>query len=207
MKLPTTYQENSDWTFVGPMGPALPDELTTMPQLAVDGGARYARDPDLWVGDTDSLGEVGKAHHVFHLPREKDASDLATALSFFTDARPYRFHLWGFLGGRRDHELFNLGEALRFLAHSPHARFLFYKGAPTPVLEVFPKGSFSVTRHGLFSFAALSEAQVSLQGACRYKLDDQRIHPLSSQGLSNVGDGVIQVQSSVPFLLYYPEAL
>lgn len=80
--------------------------------IAVDGG--YAQmqahgiDPDLVVGDFDSLGYVPSHPHIIRHPAEKDDTDTALALSEGW-SRGYRtFRMYGTLGGRLDHTLANV---------------------------------------------------------------------------------------------------
>ena len=65
-------------------------------------------DPDLVVGDFDSLGYVPPHPHIVRHPAEKDDTDTALALSEGW-SRGYRnFHIYGSLGGRLDHTLANV---------------------------------------------------------------------------------------------------
>ena len=80
--------------------------------IAADGG--YAQmqahgvEPDLVVGDFDSLGYVPPHPHIVRHPVEKDDTDTALALSEGW-SRGYRtFHIYGALGGRLDHTLANV---------------------------------------------------------------------------------------------------
>lgn len=80
--------------------------------IAADGG--YARlaarglEPDLVVGDFDSLGYVPPHPHLVCHPAVKDDTDTALALSEGW-SRGYRtFHIYGGLGGRLDHTLANV---------------------------------------------------------------------------------------------------
>ena len=80
--------------------------------IAADGGFRQMQahgvDPDLVVGDFDSLGYVPPHPHIVRHPAEKDDTDTALALREGW-SRGYRtFHIYGSLGGRLDHTLANV---------------------------------------------------------------------------------------------------
>lgn len=80
--------------------------------IAADGG--YAQmqlhgvDPDLVVGDFDSLGYVPPHPHILRHPVEKDDTDTALALSEGWNRGYRNFHIYGSLGGRLDHTLANV---------------------------------------------------------------------------------------------------
>ena len=80
--------------------------------IAADGGfsqmQAHGVEPDLVVGDFDSLGYVPPHPHIVRHPVEKDDTDTALALSEGW-SRGYRtFHIYGALGGRLDHTLANV---------------------------------------------------------------------------------------------------
>ena len=80
--------------------------------IAADGGyaqmQAHGLEPDLVVGDFDSLGYVPPHPHIVRHPVEKDDTDTALALSEGW-SRGYRtFHIYGALGGRLDHTLANV---------------------------------------------------------------------------------------------------
>ena len=171
-------------------GGALPE-----PVVFVDRGTACRRGGEGFsVGDGDSHdGPLDQ-----RLDPDKDYSDLAYVL----EALPDRFEtvlLLGFLGGRRDHELFNLGEAHRFLAARRRpGRVLF-----DDEIAGFSAGEWAFEQHGLFSLAAVEPVRVGLGGACRYRLEPPRtIPPLSSLGLSNRGRGRIVLRCEGPVFLF-----
>jgi thiamine pyrophosphokinase len=206
MTLPSTLINKTEWTFVGPMGPQLPDFLKTHPIIAVDGGAHHSAHTDVWVGDADSYTKEIKQGLIFRHPAQKDQSDLALALSLFQEPAHYKFHFWGFLGGRKDHELFNLGEALSFLEHHQECQILFYDGEGKIHFHLVGNGHWKFTHMGLFSLGTLKKTSIKLKGECHYPiLHSTVLNPLSSLGLSNVGKGEMTLENEGPVFIYYPE--
>lgn len=167
------------------------------PLIWVDGGAdhRRAQAPaGFAVGDGDSAR--GKLDQ--YLNADKDYSDLA----FVLRRLPAHFAevvLLGFLGARRDHELFNLGEVHHFLAAA---------GTPTRArfdrdIVACSKGEWRFRSHSVFSLAAIEPATVTLTGACKYPLTAPTlIAPLASFGLSNQGAGRITLRTDGPVFIF-----
>lgn len=157
-----------------------PGDLT----IAADGG--YAQmqahgvNPDLVVGDFDSLGYVPPHPHVVRHPAEKDDTDMALALSEGW-SRGYRiFRIYGSLGGRLDHTLANVqllcgltqqgGQGVLIGPHmrvtAVHNGTLELEGEPGRTLSIFCWGepAQGVTLEGLKYplYGATMTAQVPL---------------------------------------------
>lgn len=206
MILPSTLNNKAEWTFAGPMGPALPPHLQELPLVCVDGGAHYTERMDIWIGDGDSCRAEISAPHLFQVPPEKDESDFALALNLFSLPLHYKFHLWGFLGGRKDHELFNLGECLRFLERHPECQALLYNQTGKVSFHLLGEGFWKFAYEGLFSLGTLKKTNVRLTGRCDYEIKKfKTISPLSSFGLSNQGRGEMILENEGPVFLYFPE--
>jgi thiamine pyrophosphokinase len=206
MTLPSTLTTKTEWTFVGPMGPALPASLAVHPIIAVDGGAEHTDLIDIWVGDADSYTKEIKAPLIIRHPVEKDQSDLALALGLFEEALNYKLHFWGFLGGRKDHELFNLGEALHFLEWHQGSQVLIYGTDGKLEFHLLGEGHWKFTHHGTFSLGTVKKTSVKLKGECHYPiLQSQILSPLTSFGLSNIGKGEMILETEGPVFVYYPE--
>ena len=206
MTLPSTLSHKTEWVLLGPMGPALPQSLSGLPLMGVDGGAHFAGRMDLWVGDADSFdGEVNSSH-LFRHPTGKDESDLALALRFFDGPCHYKLHLWGFLGGRKDHELFNLGEVLRFLDKHQECQALFYNEFGKIVFHAVGSGHWKFSHDGTFSLGTLKKTEVKLIGDCQFPISSfSTLEPLSSLGLSNRGHGEIILETEGPVFICFPE--
>ena len=151
------------------------------------------------VGDGDSAQRKLDQY----LPQDKDYSDLAFVLAHlpahFTD-----LDLRGFLGGRSDHELFNLGEIHHFLAAAPAV-----KRAPTRArfdreITAYSRGTWQFTINGTFSLATFAAAEICLTGACKFPLPRPTvISAVKSIGLSNVGEGEMTLKTAAPVFVFH----
>ena len=81
--------------------------------IAADGGYTACRragvEPQLLLGDFDSLAEVPALPHVERVPVEKDDTDMMLAIKWGLERGETLFHLYGGMGGQRtDHTVANL---------------------------------------------------------------------------------------------------
>lgn len=206
MKLSQELAHYTEWTLLGPLGPELPSSLRQLPLMSVDGGAKFASRSLVWVGDGDSYKEEVRSDHIFNYPPEKAMSDLALALGLLKVPHPYKLHLWGFLGGRRDHELFNLGEASIFLEKHPESQIIFYSADGHIAFHFLGEGHWRFEHEGLFSLGSLKNTKVKLLGQCRYPIKEETLIPsLSSLGLSNEAYGELTLHAWGPVFIFYPE--
>jgi thiamine pyrophosphokinase len=192
-------QQHKGVVLVGPMAKAFPVYHPLLPVLGVDGGSgkAAAEKYDFTLGDGDSLASGLQLDLVF--PVDKDASDLALALQHLP-AGPLTIHLYGFWGGRFDHQVINLGEL--------HARLLkdggevcFHTDSEYQVLGR-PAGRHTLTLQGLFSLFSPLPTLFSIEGACRFSLPPTRVESLSSRLLSNEGLGEVTLTADQPFFCY-----
>lgn len=170
------------------------DGLLTVPGegdyvIAADGGFRTVTalgiEPDLVLGDFDSLGEAPDHPNVLRVPREKDDTDMMLAVRTALDAGYDRLVLYGGLGGARfDHTIANLC-TLEFAARRGARAYLIGSGA---VLTALSDGAltFPASYRGFFSaFAMGREARgVSLRGF-KYELSDGVLTSDVPLGVSN----------------------
>ena len=206
MMLPSTLKMNTEWVFVGPMGPKLSSHFENVPTIGVDGGAHFTSRLDVWVGDADSYSKEIISSNIYRHQIEKDQSDLALALTLFKEPRLYKFHFWGFLGGRKDHELFNLGEASKFLEEHQECQILFYDSQGKISFHLVGSGHWKFNYVGLFSLGTLKKTLLRLYGDCHYPINKlQKLDPLTSFGLSNEGKGDMTLETEGPVFLYFPE--
>lgn len=188
-------------TLVGPLRPdATIGTALTDPVIFVDGGARSRLNNEgIAVGDGDSAECIMD----ILLNPDKDFSDLAYTLSQI----PLDFaqlHLSGFLGGRRDHELFNLGEVYHFLKARPGIGRATFDGK----ISGYAAGQWEFERHGGFSLAVLENTHLTLTGDVRYSCEHPtRFGTLDSLGLSNVGSGTIYIDCDAPVYVLLEEIL
>ena len=171
------------------------------PVIFIDGGTKWRHSPLTHtettghsLGDGDSYcGSLDT-----QLDPVKDFSDLSYALSHIGENFG-RLQLHGFLGGRSDHELFNLGEVHHFV-NSRHR----------PVVVNFDdrifalsSGQWRLNLTGTFSIGAIERVTITLSGACAYPCpENTQLEPLSSLGLSNIGSGAIDLKCHGPVLLF-----
>lgn len=206
MKLPKELEDKSEWVVVGPMGPLLPENFLSLPILAVDGGAHWSPSHNVWVGDSDSFRDRSLAENIFQLPENKDASDFSMSLRLFEKHSQYTFHLWGFSGGRKDHELFVWGEILAYLDQHPESKFILYGTDGRIETHFIGSGHWKFQHQGLFSLGSIRKIRVKLTGDVRYPiLQESWLPTLSSWGLSNVGTGQIILENEGAAFIHYPE--
>ena len=166
------------------------------PTVFVDGGANYCEEsmklslgavPTIRVGDGDS-----SSHGMDEpLPARKDFSDLGFVLRGLPSF-VQRVDMFGFLGGRRDHELANFGEAHRFLLARPFATVNFHDSLGIKVVGC--RGNIELDIQGVFSVMTFAPSNVHISGDCQYKYDG-RLDTVESLGLSNVGHGRVTLGS------------
>lgn len=176
--------------------------------IAADGGYQYLKDcgiePDLVVGDFDSLGQAPKHPNVEQHPVMKDDTDMVLAVRIGL-AKGYKtFVLNGGLGGRLDHSMANL-QTLAFLAEQGARGFLIGPGQNIAVLtdgalEFAPgcSGTLSV-----FSSTERSEG-VTISGL-KYHLEDGVLTSSMPMGVSNsfVGTAArIAVKKGILFVFW-----
>ena len=111
--------------------------------IAADGGYTACRragvEPQLLLGDFDSLAEVPALPHVERVPVEKDDTDMMLAIKRGLERGETLFHLYGGMGGQRtDHTVANL-QALLYLADHGAEGWLHGRAASCfrPVRRVF----------------------------------------------------------------------
>lgn len=174
-------------------------ELEGAPQIAIDGGIRHATNPVLWAGDGDS-GAQPKNIPAF-VKTNQDETDLRFCLHGIHNWRWRALHLFGFLGGRRDHELANFGEVHAHMkARRNFERAVFYGADNAPAVYVFAEGEHALEVTGRFSVLALEPLEISISGDCAYAAENLALEPLSGRGVSNTGTGLVRFRAGAPFM-------
>ena len=172
------------------------------PLLMVDGGADSLNKFD-FKGCTShfKVGDGDSATHDMDvkLPPKKDYSDLAYALTLLPKEIK-KIKLFGFLGGRKDHELINFGEAHQYLLGKKTKTFLIF----SEEFLFLSEGKWSLDGKGSsFSLMALDKPRVSLRGKVEYEIEDMTpVEPLSSKFLSNYAHGDFELSCTSPVFLY-----
>lgn len=174
--------------------------------IFIDGGLVHAekfkkKAPHLFkraisAGDGDSSKKVMTIKKT-----SQNSSDLAFFLSKLTGkSTPARCLFVGFLGGRIDHQLFNLGEIALYLKQ--------FSKFNAPLIQLDNKiifvgaGTHHAHIHGIFSLAAFETNKIKISGECDYKVTTWlEIPPLSSRGVSNIGYGEIKIETKKPLAI------
>lgn len=154
--------------------------------IAVDAG--YARlcgvEPDLVVGDFDSLGYVPEHEEVVRLPVHKDDTDTLFAVKLGLEKGYKKFVILGGVGERLDHTLANI-QSLMYLTNRGARGCLLGTDAAMSLL----KGgslSFSGSPEGIVSVFAYGDTArgVTLEGL-EYPLDGATLTTDYPLGVSN----------------------
>jgi thiamine pyrophosphokinase len=179
--------------------------------IAADGGLAHLRtlglDPDVILGDFDSLGYVPQKANVF--PVEKDDTDAMLAVRHGLKLGCDRFVLYGALEGPRlDHTVANF-QTLLFLADHGATGYLVGKDT---VVTVLKNGSLTLPAlpQGIVSVFCLGEAArgVTLRGL-QYELEKGTLTAGFPLGVSNhfIGkDARISVKDGSLLIMYPREA-
>lgn len=174
--------------------------------IFIDGGLIHAdkfkkKTPHLYKKST-SIGDGDSSKMKMTIKKKsQNTSDLAFLLSKLTGkSTPTRCLLVGFLGGRIDHELFNLGELALYLKQ--------FSKSNAPLIQLDNKiifvgaGIHQAHIHGIFSLAAFETNMIKLTGECEYKASSWlEMPPLSSRGVSNIGYGEIFIETKKPLAI------
>ncbi len=190
------YADCSSLTLVGPMDFAV--EPVEEPVIFIDGGTRHRQSTTgIAIGDGDSASVSYPLD--IKLNPDKAYSDLAYALDHIDETFD-QLNLLGFLGGRRDHELFNFGEVNRWLQNRQTPARVDFEDQ----VIMLSKGSWRLTVNGVFSLATLQSNKIKLTGNCRYQLPERtKIEPMVSTGLSNYATGEITIDCDQPLILFH----
>ncbi len=174
--------------------------------IAADGGLKYLEkadvQPDIIIGDFDSLGKIPSGKNVIKLNPVKDITDMNAAVDIGAEKGYAEFHIYGACGGRFDHTLANIQLAASLASRNMKA---FIHDGET-VITAVSNGSinFSKDYKGYISVFAHSDecTGIYLKGL-KYTLENGTLKNLFPLGVSNefigceseiiVGQGVIIV--------------
>ena len=168
--------------------------------IAADGGIRHASalglDPELWVGDFDSVSSADLATWCAtprrSYPAEKDLSDGEIAIQAALEAGARRLVMLGALAGdRSDHALLHL---LQALALSERGIAVVLSSGEEEAMPLLPGTmDLDLPTGSLFSILAFSELTDLSVTAVKYPLDRVCISLGASRTLSNVALGRVRI--------------
>jgi thiamine pyrophosphokinase len=154
--------------------------------ICANGGYDVAKSlaikPHILIGDMDSLVErdVDTSITKLQYPEEKDYSDFELALKESEKYRPERIFVYGALGGRKDHEIINIG----LIAHIKIPVIITEKDVE--IYNVVNRITLENQEGAICSLISYGEGcRIRATEGFRYGLKEEVLLP-SSRGLSNV---------------------
>lgn len=163
----------------------------------------FSRQPDLVIGDFDSLGAVPDFENKIVLPPEKDDTDMTLAVSEGIKKGYDTFVIFGGLGGERmDHSIANI-QLLHFICEKGCIGFLV-NGSRIFTAIKNRKASFSNECEGYISVFSLTDKSdgVTIKNL-KYELSDYTMKNSAVLGVSNefIGEKAeIEVKNGVLLL-------
>ena len=181
--------------------------------IAVDGGyaslGTLGQEPDLAMGDFDSLGYVPEAENVQVYPTHKNASDLEIALDEVVARGFARAIVYGALGGRLDHTVANLQMCARFAESGMEMELV---GRDESVAILAGPAAYELCAQQGSTVSVFSATEVStgvVERGFEYSFDDTVLSNRTSRGLSNetVEElAVVEVEQGTLFVFHPPSA-
>ena len=203
----SSLQNTPEINFVGPLplkAPLLNEDIGR-PTIFIDGGVKHLsshpfHNPfNFSLGDGDSKEETVPSLDV-KLSRQKDISDTGFALKGLP-LSVQRLHLFGFLGGRLDHQICLFSLLQNWCSEDDRRQW----SLEDRVLG-FGKGRHKIYLSGVFSLFSFHPCRIQITGSCQYPLREAReLAPFSDLSLSNVGLGEVDIDHSTPILLFLNE--
>lgn len=176
--------------------------------IAADGGYQCLLDagiqPDLVIGDFDSLGHIPNVDSAIVLPTEKDVTDTWAAIRIGEEKGYTRFFLYGCTGGRFDHTMANIQTVADVTAKGMECRIV----DRAQIITGLSAGSmeFGADCSGFVSVFSHTDScnGVTIRGL-KYELENASLTNRFPLGVSNefVGKpGVVSVDSGVLILVF-----
>lgn len=186
------FTDTHQITLIGPLNPQPSDWKE--PCVFVDGGTKFRTNTQFGfaVGDGDSAPLPLDQF----LSPDKDFSDLQYVLANIPQ-HFQKINLWGFMGGRLDHQLMNFSEVHLFLKNRENCVVYFDSN-----ILAYSKGCWNFSFNGTFSLFCFEPTNVNLNGDCYYPLDQLPLRHLSSHGLSNQANGKVLLENDHPVFLF-----
>ncbi len=161
--------------------------------IAADGGyanlRRLGINPDLLVGDFDSLEAVPQGVKIIRLQKEKNDTDTLYAVRLGLEKGFKRFMIYGGIGGRLDHTIANI-QTLSFIAEQGGRGVLIGGGYTITVIKN-SKITFGADKKGIISVFCVGEkAEGVFLTGLKYPLTNYTMTKSIPIGVSNEFTGV-----------------
>ncbi len=156
--------------------------------IAADGGYKHLLsaniNPDIVIGDFDSLGEAPCSDNVIKLNPVKDITDMNAAVDIGVEKGFDKFIIYGATGGRIDHSLANIQLLSSLSKREIRAEIKNGKTFITAVTD--GRICFDSTQNGYISVFAHSDVceNVCIKGL-KYRLDNATLKNDFALGVSN----------------------
>ena len=166
--------------------------------IAADGGLEYCEMvgvlPDVILGDFDSLGfqqkqtleeiERESPQRVIRLPREKDDTDMMSAIRLGLEKGYRKFYLYGAIGGRLDHTIANIQCLIYLKNHGAKGYMMEHKQLLTVIKN--ETITFHPSMEGRLSIISMEKkAEGVTLSNLKYELEDAVITNDFPIGISN----------------------
>lgn len=189
------------------------DGLLTYPEagdlvIAADGGYTYLRklgiDPDVLMGDFDSLEYVPEHEHLFRHSPIKDDTDMDLATAYAREHGYRRIYLYGGLGGRLDHTMGNF-QLLTGLSRASVEAYLIGEGMIITAITA-ERIEFSRRAEGMISVFSMTNRSTGIRiRNLKYELSDAQMKCDKVLGVSNefIGEkSSIEVQDGTLLIMW-----
>ncbi|MBE6749612.1 MAG: thiamine diphosphokinase [Ruminococcaceae bacterium] len=141
-------------------------------------------EPDIIIGDFDSLDYTPKGENVIALPIKKDDTDTLFAVKTGLEKGYRHFYLYGGTGGRFDHTLANL-QTLCFIAEKGGIGFLCGKDFTATAIKNTSLGFSSAAKGNISVFSATTVCEgVNIKGLL-YETQNAELSNSFPLGVSN----------------------
>ena len=156
--------------------------------IAADGGYTYLKEmgiePDVLLGDFDSLERVPEHKHLERHSPIKDDTDMALAAAYAREQGCGRFFIYGGLGGRLDHTIGNL-QLLIGLSRQGAEAYLLGQGNMITAITG-ERITFGKQAEGIISVFCMSEPATGVwERGLKYSLTNATLVPDKTLGVSN----------------------
>lgn len=138
--------------------------------------------PNLILGDFDSINEPDFKNKLIY-PKEKDKSDFELAIDYGLENGYKDFEIWGAIGKRLDHTLFNISSLIKIKKEGGNGKIYH---PPYLIFIIDKEFYFGIKNKGFVSFYPLTfEIKGLTIKGLKYELNDKNIFLGTTETLSN----------------------